>query len=93
MEVFINSQWSTVCDDLWDIRDADVVCRQLGYPRALAAARGNTFAMGNGNILLTRVNCVGNESSLLLCDKQVNNVCNHMEDAGVYCFGGCNHSY
>lgn len=86
VEVFINSQWSTVCDDLWDIRDADVVCRQLGYPRALAAASGNTFPMGNGSILLGRVGCVGNESSLLDCAAQLTN-CNHMEDAGVYCFG------
>lgn len=86
VEVFINSQWSTVCDDLWDIRDADVVCRQLGYPRALAAASGNTFPMGNGSILLGGVGCVGNESSLLDCAAQLTN-CNHMEDAGVYCFG------
>lgn len=89
VEVFITSQWSTVCDDLWDIRDADAVCRQLGYPRALAAASGNTFPMGNGSILLTGLQCVGNESSLLNCASQVTSpACNHMEDAGVYCFGG-----
>ena len=88
MEVFIDSRWSTVCDDSWDIRDADVVCRQLGYRRALAAASGNTFPLGNGSILLTEVQCVGNESSLLQCTAQATvTACNHMEDAGVYCFG------
>ena len=33
VEIF-NGQWYAICNDLFDFRDADVVCRQLGlgYP-------------------------------------------------------------
>lgn len=34
LEIYRNGNWGTVCDDGFDQRDADVVCRQLGYSRA-----------------------------------------------------------
>ena len=31
VEICFGGQWGTVCDDSWNYRGTEVVCRQLGF--------------------------------------------------------------
>ena len=87
VEIYYNGQWGTVCDDNWDLSDAKVVCRQLGFSGAEAALRGGSSPAGTGKIWLDEVHCNGNELSLAECVHSGwgNHDCSHFEDAGVRC--------
>lgn len=88
VEVFINGRWGTVCDDSWDINDAHVVCRSLGYASAVSAHGLAEFGQGNDPIWLNNVQCSGGESNLAFCRHDgvsENHFCFHFEDAGVVC--------
>ena len=87
VEIWYNSQWNTVCDDQWDINDANVVCQQLGYEGAVTAHQSAHFGEGSGQILLDDLRCTGREASLLECSHSgINNHnCWHDEDASVTC--------
>ena len=89
VEVYHNGTWGTVCDDYWDLQDATVVCRQLGYDTAEGALGRAAFGRGSGRIWYANVNCNGREANLTQCAHNglgMNN-CYHSEDAGVICAG------
>uniref|UniRef100_A0A671VSG7 SRCR domain-containing protein n=1 Tax=Sparus aurata TaxID=8175 RepID=A0A671VSG7_SPAAU len=89
VEVMHGGQWGTVCDDEWDIRDAEVVCRVIDCGTAQTAKTNAFFGPGQGNIWLDDVSCLGNETSLMHCRHPPlgENNCGHGEDAGVVCSG------
>ncbi|KAL6460160.1 hypothetical protein MHYP_G00319190 [Metynnis hypsauchen] len=90
LEVYHNKTWGSVCADLWDVRDAQVVCRQLGCGPALSADRSAVFGAGEGPIWLNRVKCRGNEIHLWDCPHslKIHTDCSHKQHAGVTCTAG-----
>ncbi|XP_029107702.1 scavenger receptor cysteine-rich type 1 protein M130-like [Scleropages formosus] len=90
VELWYEGSWGTICDDLWDINDAQVICRQLGCGAALKAHGNAVFGRGNGSIWLNEVKCRGDELHLWDCPHSLQDhttSCSHKEDAGVTCEG------
>lgn len=46
VEVYHDRRWGTVCDDGWDKKDGDVVCRMLGFRGAEEVYRTAHFGQG-----------------------------------------------
>ena len=87
MEIFYGGVWGTICDTEWDITDASVVCKQLGYSGAAAAVGMATYGEGDGLVWMDSVRCSGNETRLANCQFPGwgEGNCSHTHDAGVMC--------
>ncbi|XP_022803800.1 deleted in malignant brain tumors 1 protein-like [Stylophora pistillata] len=87
VEVFAVGQWGTICDKGWDINDAHVICRQLGFPSATQAFGSATHGQGSGQIWIDDLDCTGNELHFDECSHGGwgNHNCDHSGDASVEC--------
>ena len=61
VELFHAGLWGSICDHGWGMEEATVVCRQMGYPGALAAVSSVTHGegAGTGPIWMGRLRCTG----------------------------------
>ena len=99
MEICVDGEWGTACDDYWDMAAARVVCRQLGldFCKYLASCAVSVaiplptdsvpFTFGGGCGEIHVFSCAGQETSLQNC-AEVDIFCAHFKDAGVKCYNG-----
>ena len=86
--MFYNGRWGSVCDNNWDIDDARVACRQLGFSDVVAALKNLSSVPDKiGPIWLDDVRCRGSESLMRECGHLGWGVhsCNHGTVAGIHC--------
>ena len=88
LEIYHNRRWGTVCGKNFDIRDANVACRQLGYSRAMSYRPNKRNGRSRGPIYLDRLQCRGTEPSLFHCGHRAIGIhsCNHNQDVSVVCY-------
>ena len=69
VEVFYQGKWGKICRDKWDINDAKVVCRQLGFQSAIAEFIGMNTRDDTISVAMSNVACTGLESVLASCKR------------------------
>ena len=73
VEVFYRGTWGAVCGGSWNVKGIDVVCRELGFGRALTAyemlsRRLSHLRRWELKVCLYNVRCIGSEDSISKCD-------------------------
>uniref|UniRef100_A0A3B3HIA7 SRCR domain-containing protein n=1 Tax=Oryzias latipes TaxID=8090 RepID=A0A3B3HIA7_ORYLA len=88
LEVKSNNWWSSVCEDDFDLLDAEVVCRELGCG-APSVLQGALYGEAEAPILSREFLCEGHESVLLDCGSswRKTKVCPPDKAVGLTCSG------
>eukprot|EP00092_Neocalanus_flemingeri_P010631 GFUD01011453.1.p1 GENE.GFUD01011453.1~~GFUD01011453.1.p1 ORF type:complete len:228 (-),score=64.47 GFUD01011453.1:46-729(-) len=81
--IYVNGR--PVCDDEWDLKDATVACKSLGFKNAVKFTAESAFGSVADNFIMDDVKCDGTENSLLGCKYDKTDDCTSKEGAGVVC--------
>ena len=88
------SRYEYICDEGWDINDAHVVCRMLGFPGAIDATVRSEYGEPHlVDISMSNVECNGTEDSIFDCPHQSYSNCSRSRSAGVQCLGTYSHTH
>ncbi|KAJ8673362.1 hypothetical protein QAD02_004624 [Eretmocerus hayati] len=93
LQVRVGEKWGTVCNYGWTMRDAALVCHQLGLtldPENWFMERTEIPSAGtNEEIVLSNVQCTEDDIDLSKCRAETigdfENSCSHENDVGVRC--------
>ena len=97
VELQINGEWHTICSQGFGLKEANVICNQLGL-NGTRRVRTGYYGEGSGGIVTLRNNgCDGGETDIRNCGLlpvSTNNTnCSHDQDVGVECLGNLNVIY
>lgn len=96
IEVKVFNKWGHICDDKFGLNEANVLCREVGFPLGAVEVKANSYYPANVNMssindsprfIMDELRCTGNETSLKECDFNGWGVhdCNSDEIVGVVC--------
>lgn len=61
-------EWGVICDDKFDLREANVVCQELGFLGAISVKPNSYYGVPNQTkFVMDDLSCNGNENSLYSC--------------------------
>ncbi|OCT72917.1 hypothetical protein XELAEV_18035898mg, partial [Xenopus laevis] len=88
VEIFYAQKWGTICYHMWDMIEAEVVCRELNCGTATETTTDGKYGPGGVYSGLDSFQCKGNETQLLQCAYLIDrHEHSFLADCGVKCSG------
>ncbi|XP_056636755.1 lysyl oxidase homolog 3-like [Diorhabda sublineata] len=88
VEILHDGTWGAICDDEWDVTEAKIICKQLGYSGENAVPTANSyFGPAKRKFWMDNVYCDNTDTEITNCrfDGWGQHDCTPTEAAGVIC--------